>query len=338
MAFPGDLQFKIDLRAARLEPETEGIVPPVATREDLFLELAVKAKFLTPAQIEDCRKLQDLLSQNGFTLPLREIVGRKEFITPDQLRVLNMAIRYEEQRADDRAFGEFILKKGFLKPEQLSELQTMQDAPYREGRHFPRIEDLAVQRGYLTPQQLHVLLRAREQLDAPEPAAAGPAGSSPRIPILQPAIPPPQGPPPARSFSPGDLKALESGLSLEALKVTYRKVKVRDGGGPTALVHVLELDGVLDGYTSKKFEAYVSDLQDAGGIQIVFACPKLDYLSSAGIGVLTGATKRARDLGGDVRLSGISDKVSKIMGLIGLPSLLRTYDGDKGAVMSFKYA
>ena len=309
------------------------------TRDDLFLDLAVKAKFLTPEQIDDCRRLQGILSQNAFALSLREIVAKKDFLTADQLRVLNMAVRYEEQRVDDRAFGEFMVQKGFLRREQLSELQSMQEGPYREGRHYPRVEDLAVNRGYLTPPQLHVMLRVREQLAAPPaPAAGAGGGSSPRIPVVQPAIPPPAAPAAPRSVSAGDLKALESGLRLEALSVAYRKIKVRDGSGPAALVHVIDLDGALDAYTSKKFDAYLGDLVAAGGTQIVLGCGKLEYLSSAGIGALTGATKRCRDLGGDVRLAAVPEKIQKIVDMIGLPSLLRTYDGERGAVMSFKYA
>jgi anti-sigma B factor antagonist len=138
--------------------------------------------------------------------------------------------------------------------------------------------------------------------------------------------------------SAGDLKAVESGLRLESLSVTYRQVKVRDGGGPAGWVHVLDLDGMLDGYTSKKFDAYLGELINAGGTQVVLGCGKLEYLSSAGIGVLSGSVKRCRDLGGDVRLCAITDKIKKIMAMVGLPGLLRTYDGERGAVMSFKYA
>jgi len=113
---------------------------------------------------------------------------------------------------------------------------------------------------------------------------------------------------------------------------------VRDGAGAAGWVHLLDLAGVLDAYTSKKFDGYLADLVAAGGTQTVLDCAKLDYLSSAGIGVLTGAVKRCRDLGGDLRLCAVTEKVRKIMGMVGLPGLLRTYDAEKGAVMSFKYA
>ena len=306
------------------------------TRDDLFVDLALKSRMLSATQMDDCRKLQTMLDQNGFSLGMREIISKKDLLTADQLRILNMALRYEEQRADDVAFGHFIQKKGFLTLEQLNDLLAAQEMPYREGRHFPRLEDLILQKGCLTPQQIHVLVRAREQLEAKPAVKGGDPGSSPRVPRIQPAIPPPEAPPETRPPSPAEVRALEDGLRIGNLRVAYRKVKVREGGG-SGVVHVLDLHGLLDAFTSKKFEDYLSDLIAAGGTQIVLDCEKLDYISSAGIGVLMGSVRKCRDVKGDLRLAGVPEKIRKIFGLVGLPSLLRIYDAQKGAVMSFKY-
>ena len=306
------------------------------TRDDLFVDLALKSRMLSAPQLDDCRRLQTMLEQNGFSLGLREIISKKDLLTADQLRILNMALRYEEQKADDVAFGHFIQKKGFLTVEQLNELLAAQEAPYRDGRHFPRLEDLLLQKGYLTPQQIHVLVRAREQLEAKPVVKGADPGSSPRVPRIQPAIPPPDPEPETKPPSPAEVRALEDGLKTGQLQVAYRKVKLREGGGP-ALVHVLDVQGLLDAFTSKKFDAYLADLTASGGTQIVLDCEKLEYISSAGIGVLMGSVRRCRDAKGDLRLAGVPEKIRKIFGLVGLPSLLRIYDAQKGAVMSFKY-
>lgn len=305
-------------------------------RDDLFVDLALKSLMLSDAQLGDCRKLQKMLEQNGFSLGLREIISKKDLLTADQLRILNMALRYEEQKADDVAFGHFIQKKGFLTVEQLNDLLAAQEQPYREGRHFPRLEDLVLQKGYLTPQQIHVLLRAREQLESTPSVSGADPGSSPRVPRIQPAIPPPESTPEVRSPSPAEVRAVEEGLRGPNLNVAYRKAKLREGTG-TAVVHLLDLQGALDAFTSKKFDAYLSDLIAAGGTQIVLDCERLDYISSAGIGVLMGSVRKCRDLKGDLRLAAVPDKIRKILSLVGLTSLLRVYDAQKGAVMSFKY-
>jgi anti-anti-sigma factor len=312
-------------------------------RDDLFIDLCLKAKLLNAEQIEECKRLRSMLSDNGFNLVLSEIVAKKELLNPDQIRLVNVAIRYEERRGHDLELGDFILRKGFLPAEKVNECLTAQEAPYKEGRHFLRLEDVLLQKAHLTPQQLHVILRAWEQLD---PAVRGKPGSSPRVPRIQPAVPPPDKlaePAPAapapKSPAPKPQvisKTLDAGLSMDTLKVTLRKSRLRDGAGEM-VIHVLELTGSLDGISSRKFDAYVNDLIDSQAVRLVMDCKKLDYISSAGIGVMTGTVKRCRDAQGDLRICSVPPKVSKIMNLVGIQSIMRIYADDRGAIMSFKY-
>ena len=313
-------------------------------RDDLFVELCQNSRLLTAAQIEECRKLQSMLSDNGFALTFSEIVAKKELLNPHQLRLVNVAIRYEEMRQVDVELGDFILRKGFLPIEKLNECLSAQEALYREGRHFPRLEDLLVQKGHLNAQQLHVILRAWEQLD--QMTAVGKPGSSPRMPKMQPAVPPPEpkavpaAPKPApKPPAPPlfDRKTLEAGLLMDTLKVTVRRSRIKDGEGELT-VHILELQGSLDGHSSRKLDSYVNSLIDSQAVRLVADCRKLDYISSAGIGVLTGAVKRCRDAKGDLRVCSVNEKVNKIMGLVGIHSIMRFYADDRGAIMSFKYS
>jgi anti-sigma B factor antagonist len=313
-------------------------------RDDLFIELCQNSKLLTAAQIEECRKLQTMLSENGFTLTFSEIVAKKEILNPHQLRLVNVAIRYEEMRQVDIELGDFILRKGFLPIEKLNECLSAQEGPYREGRHFPRLEDLLVQKGHLNAQQLHVILRAWEQLG--QVSAVGKPGSSPRMPRMHPAVPPPEpkpgpAPPKLPPKPPGpplfDRKTLETGLLMDTLKVTVRRSRIKDGEGELT-VHILELQGSLDGHSSRKLDSYMNSLIDSQAVRLVADCTKLDYISSAGIGVLTGAVKRCRDAKGDLRICSVGDKVNKIMGLVGIQSIMRFYADDRGAIMSFKYS
>ena len=298
------------------------------TRDELFIDLAVKAKLLSPAQLEDCRKLREMLEENSFTLTLTEIVAKKEFLNPDQLRLINVAVRYEEIKREDEALGAFIVRKGFIPGEKISECLAAQELPFKEGRHFPRLEDLLTQKGYLTPQQMHVILRAREQLEQ-----AATDGSSPRVPRTQPSLPPPEPPPPVRLLSAQNIRSLEAGLKQDTLKVTFRKAKIQ---GETHAA-VIELLGSLDGHTSLKLDEYLHAVSDAGYAHIILVCEKLEYISSAGIGVLAGVIKRCRDGKGDLRLCSVDDKMRRVMQIIGLLSLVRTYDNERGALASFKY-
>lgn len=310
-------------------------------RDELFIDLCLRAKLLNAAQVEDCRKLKAMLAENGFTIAVPEVVAKKELLTPDQVRLVNVSIRYEEMRENDVSLGDFILRKGFLPAEKLKECLSAQEAPYKEGRHFPRLEDLLVQKGHLTLQQLHVILRAWEQLD--QDVAKKP-GSSPRVPRLQPAVPPPAAPapktlsraPPPRAPAPADRKALEAGFTAENLKVSLRRSRLKDPAGEI-LVHVLEFTGSLDGHSSRRLDSYLSELIESGAVRLVADCKGMEYISSAGIGVLTGAVKQCRDEKGDLRVCNVNEKVVKIMGLVGMQSIVRFYADDRGAIMSFKY-
>ena len=314
-------------------------------RDELFIDTCLKAKLLTPEQIEECRRLRSMLADNGFTITLPEVVAKKELLTGDQMRLVNISIRYEEMRENDISLGDFILRKGFLAPEKVNECLSAQEAPWREGRHFPRLDDLLVQKGHVTPPQLHVILRAWDQLDHAEGRKIG---SSPHMPRTQPAVPPPEAlskaatqklptkaapPKPSPIF---DRKTLEAGLVMENLRVTLRRSKMKDGGGEMT-VHVIDLAGSLDGHSSRPLDVYLNDLIDSGATRLVADCEKLEYISSAGIGVLTGAVKRCRDAKGDVRLCKVGEKVNKIMSLVGIQTIVRFYADDRGAIMSFKY-
>ena len=159
---------------------------------------------------------------------------------------------------------------------------------------------------------------------------------------MQPAVPPPEpsaskaAPPPNKPPTILERKTIEAGLVMEGLRVTLRKSRLRDASGEMT-IHILELTGSLDGHSSRQLDAYLSNLIDADGVRLVADCKKLEYISSAGIGVLTGAVKQCRDAKGDLRICNVNDKVSKIMNLVGMQTIVRFYNDDRGAIMSFKY-
>ena len=296
--------------------------------------MAVKARLLTAVQLEDCKGLQKMLSQNDFTITLPEIAIRKELLNADQVRLINVAIRYEESREYDLQLGAFIARKGFAAPERVEECLSAQEMPYREGRHFPRLQDLMIQKNYLSPQQVHVILRAHEQLNVPAPGQAH-KGSSPYVPQVQPSIPPPEPaskPKPARVTA----RALENGLNLINFKLGCRKTRLREllEGPP---IYILDGEGSIDAHTAPKFEEYLDSVIEGQNVRLVLNCDAIVFVSSAGIGALSGAVKRCRDLKGDLRLCNVREPVRKVIEMLGLHSVVRIYDSERAAAVSFKY-
>jgi anti-sigma B factor antagonist len=89
----------------------------------------------------------------------------------------------------------------------------------------------------------------------------------------------------------------------------------------TGAVCVLALDGYLDAHTAPQFEKAIQDEFEAGRTQIVVDCARLNYISSAGLGVFMSFIEEIRDAGGDIKLAGIVPKVYQVFEVLGFPAL-----------------
>ena len=283
------------------------------TREELFADLALKAGFLSPKQLEDIRRLRARIPGSSLPLSLPDVVAKKEMLTHDQLRMLNVAILYEELRHDDEDLAEFIIQKGSLPAEKVRECLAEQEDLYREGHPFPRLEELLARKKYLSDSEVQAILQAR----ALNSAVSAAATARPDL--------PPRPLPPA-------LRAIQAGSMQETLKVGFRRARITG----ESYAAVLDLSGSLDGHTAPKFDEYLNAVNNGGFVRLVFVCEKLHYISSAGIGIFAAAIKRCRDGEGDLRLCSVDDKMRRIMRIIGLLSLARVYENEREAVDSFK--
>ena len=278
---------------------------PAMTRDEAIIELAIRVKLLSPAQIEEAKKLQALLAQNGLTLAMTDILEKKEFLTPEQVRLLQAGVVQEENRAEDQSLVQSLIKNGILTEEIVREARSTQDFLFQEGRPPLPLTEILLQKGRLLPEQLQ---RARQQIENARPA---PSESS---------------------------KKLPAGLTVEGCRIAVRKTAFKDGAGTTRTVCLLDIEGALDAHTFKPFDDFVHALIDDGRFNLALNCEKLEYLSSAGIGVLANAVKRCREGQGDLCLYSVQDKVQRIINLVGLQSMLRLYDSERAALVSFRYA
>jgi anti-sigma B factor antagonist len=297
-------------------------------RDEQIINLALKVKFLNPTQLDEAKKLQSLLGQNGFTLSILEILAKKDFLNSDQMRLLKLGVAQEEVREEDQAAAVFMVKNGFLPEDRVREALAAQDVIYADGKPLTRIQDLLLQRGVLKPEQLQIIQRARQQLEHSKVAVKTTTVKAPSESSI-PAVRPTQAVAKKRESTSGQL--------VEGCKVGLRKTTMKDATGQEKTIYFVDVEGVLDGHTFKHFDDFVNNLIDEGRANLILNCEKLDYVSSAGIGVLAGAVKRCRDANGDLRLCGVQEKVKKIINLVGLQSMLRMYDTDRGALASFKY-
>lgn len=99
-------------------------------------------------------------------------------------------------------------------------------------------------------------------------------------------------------------------------------------------VRVLSLKGQLDAHTFPKLqtrlEALVGDAP-----RVVLDCQGLDYVSSAGLGVLKKMSREFRAVEGDIRLACLSQKIQNVVSLLGFDQVLRVFPQLDEAVASF---
>lgn len=284
---------------------------------ELLVETAVRLRLLTREQADEARKLRSSLDASGLPAALPEILLKKERLTRDQMRSLQILTFYEEARAEDEKLGALLIRTGRVTEDRVRECLELQRAPYDEGRPFPRLQDLVVRKGFLTAAQLEEALHSRGSVEMtrmiarPVPVKPGPA-----------------------EFRKKTL--LDGGLLVEGCRVALRRHAQKDSQGHPFEIAIVDVEGVLDGHTFKPFDEYMERLVSNGLPTVLLNFAKVDYVSSAGIGVLAGAVKRCRDARGDLRLFAVQEKVKKIINLVGLHSMLRLHDDEKTALQSMK--
>ena len=98
---------------------------------------------------------------------------------------------------------------------------------------------------------------------------------------------------------------------------------------------ILDLDGELDAHTAPHLEDSLKKLIRDNRQRIIVNCLRLEYISSAGLGVFMAYIEDVRSLGGDIKLTNMSPKVYNVFDLLGFPTLYDILDDEKDAIDKF---
>ena len=101
-------------------------------------------------------------------------------------------------------------------------------------------------------------------------------------------------------------------------------------------VTVLHIKGFLDAHTAPKFENALQQLIGENRVKIVVNMDQLDYISSAGLGVIMGFIEEIREKSGDIKMSNLSPKVYRVFDLLGFPALYEIYEKEEEAQSKFR--
>lgn len=105
------------------------------------------------------------------------------------------------------------------------------------------------------------------------------------------------------------------------------------GGRPISVLH---LKGQLDAHTFATLQDELSGVSsEEPAPRVVLDCADLEYVSSAGLGVLKKMTREFRDREGDLRLAALPPKIASVMSLLGFDRVIKVFTDRKKAVESF---
>ncbi|WP_225755043.1 STAS domain-containing protein [Actinotalea sp. Marseille-Q4924] len=81
---------------------------------------------------------------------------------------------------------------------------------------------------------------------------------------------------------------------------------------------VVEVTGEIDVYTAPALREELSSLIDAESTNLVVDLTQVSFMDSTGLGVLVGALKKVRTLGGDLQLVISQEKILKVFRITAL--------------------
>lgn len=98
----------------------------------------------------------------------------------------------------------------------------------------------------------------------------------------------------------------------------------------------IKIDGYLDSSTFPQLQEYLTSMVAEGQVRLLLDLSDLDYISSAGLGVLMGMLREVRDKGGDLKIVNMSEKIERVFNLLGFSRILRLYTDEEKALKDFQ--
>ena len=98
---------------------------------------------------------------------------------------------------------------------------------------------------------------------------------------------------------------------------------------------IVAIEGFVDAHTAPQFEDAIQKAVDSGSVRIVVDCEKLNYISSAGLGVFMSFIEEVRDRGGDIKICGLTPKVRHTFEILGFQDIFEMLDDQQTALQRF---
>lgn len=113
------------------------------------------------------------------------------------------------------------------------------------------------------------------------------------------------------------------------LRISYRDI------GPDNGIAVIEPEGFLDGRTAPDFRQALETYVGRGRFRVAVGLERLQYISSAGLGVFMAMLDEFRGKGGDLVLMRAPEKIFKVFDLLGFTDVLQFLKDDDAVIRHF---
>jgi anti-sigma B factor antagonist len=101
-------------------------------------------------------------------------------------------------------------------------------------------------------------------------------------------------------------------------------------------IAVIYPKGHLDAHNVERFEKEIVKLLSSNIVRIVVNCKDLNYISSAGMGIIMGYLDEIREKKGDIRLCSVNSRVYEIFDLVGFTDIYDFVKDEASAINKFK--
>jgi len=100
-------------------------------------------------------------------------------------------------------------------------------------------------------------------------------------------------------------------------------------------VAVIYPRGHLDAHHVERFEKEIQRMMEKRMNRIIINCENLDYISSAGMGIIMGYLDEIREKSGDIKLCCVNNQVYDIFDLVGFTDIYDFLKDEPEAIQSF---
>ncbi|HUS58084.1 MAG TPA: STAS domain-containing protein [Planctomycetota bacterium] len=114
------------------------------------------------------------------------------------------------------------------------------------------------------------------------------------------------------------------------------KLNIEKHQDSDVLVQIVKVDGYLDAHTFPDLEKVLNCMITQGEHNIILDFETLDYISSAGLGLLLGAQRKASQLKGGVKIIHMQESIKRVFQVLGFSRVIEVCPSREAALRAFQ--